>query len=290
MSLKINTADLVRKPIDPSTGREYEKCHHALFTGGILAEEDPVIAIKLYDSILQQYPDTAIMLMDGIRPERFNSDDEFREACDRFRAQWESLGRPEVIFAGMKCYSSARKHMPDIPAVTVFETLNYLGIGGGCNSEKYSFLSRYPMEDYEEVNEAVKELAEDMGVEFVPLAPLTKPLDEYSEDELETYIEGIEAPLLVYAFPERNLFKEHGQDAAHILELIFGMSPCNRHLTHVEDCEDAEDDETQCDGDCANCALACAAGLIPDPLPDDEQRKQNRIELKESMLQLFWGE
>ena len=94
------------------------------------------------------------------------------------------------------------------------------------------------------------------------------------------------------------MFKTHGKDAVHILELIFGMGDSNVHMIHEHDhdgvdVQSAQDPEN-CDGNCATCSSDCGAAddspLTPAPLPTISERWQNRLELKQMLLELFWGE
>ena len=105
------------------------------------------------------------------------------------------------------------------------------------------------------------------------------------------------------------MFKTHGKDAVHILELIFGMGDSNVHMIHehdhehegdgIQEAEQTAQEPENCDGNCAACSSDCASEsggesddgpLTPAPLPTISERWQNRLELKQMLLELFWGE
>ena len=55
---------LVKKPLDISSGKEYEKCRYAFFPDRQLCADEPEIVVKAYDSILFQYQDTGFVMQD----------------------------------------------------------------------------------------------------------------------------------------------------------------------------------------------------------------------------------
>ena len=278
--------DLVRKPLNPATGTEYEKCEYALFSSCNLGAFEPEIVVKLYDSLRFQKEDTGIMIMCcGFAVKREGApdwQDAFNDALSDVRAAWESLGRPTLICPCPTCMKTLGEALPEIPTVSLYKMLNEFGINGGCNSVEYYLWEDGSDDDSNLVND-LKELAENMGVKLQP-APADPADAEY--------------PYITCNINIRNMLKSRGKDAAHILELIYGMGDSNTHLVHEHDHgEDHAADETgggtaaDCDGDCSPCALCAGCTDKPQPpapLPDEEQQNQNRTELKETMLALFW--
>lgn len=236
----------------------YEKSKFAFFPGCCLCAQEPEIVAKVYDSMLFQKAGTAI----------------FMQCCDNIdeiRKEWEALGKPEMIMCCAECEEVFADKLPEIPVISLYDKFVEYEIGGGCNSVDYCL--------HESVkNESVVRLAEDMGV----------TIHEYEKDS--------PFPYLVSDISVRNSLKESGHDAAHILELMFGMGASNTHLIHEHDHgeetgdDDAKADETACDGNCAACAGCHDKPHPPQPLPTDEQKEANRLELKEVLLALYWGE
>lgn len=242
---------LVRAP------KGQEKCKLAFFPGCCICAQEPEIIVKLYDALLFQDPSTAM----------------FMQCCDdvdEIREEWAGLGKPEMILCCSECEEVFAEKLPEIPVVSLYDKLHEYKIGGGCNSVDYCL--------HESVKDkSVTALAEDMGV----------TLHEHEDDS--------PFPYLVNDINTRNKLKESGKDAAHILELMFGMGASNTHLIHEHDHgeeagADAKADETECDGNCAACAGCHDKPHPPQPLPSEEKKEANRLELKEVLLALFWDE
>lgn len=255
--------DVVRKPMDYFTGQSPDKCSYAFFPGYGLSGYEPDIIVKMFDSLLFQRPDTGIFIYG------YAADD------PDLVKHWEELGKPTMLLTCPRLMDKFQKDYPDIPVDSAYEVLIDLGISGGCNKEEY--ILHRPDDVSEEFLEPVKALAEDMGVTFVEEAP------------------GI--PYITSSMADRNKLKREGKDAAHILELIYGMGDSNTHLIH----EDHDHDD--CDGNCATCSLAEGCEMEaggqkvdiewevkaePSPLPTDEQVEVNRAELLEALNALFW--
>ncbi len=281
---------LVRSPLitdlDGRTHGEYEKCSYAFFPGCQLGSQEPEVVVKVFDALLFQNPDTAIFLYCCGKPVLLGSDKEsdadiLTSSINDIRNKWEELGKPMMIMACPACIEVFAEYLPEIPLVSLYEMLEDLGIGGGCNSLEYAI--HHPETASEELRKSVETLAEDMGVK------LNK---EDSDRSL---------PIITYGIMIRNAFKAKGRDSAHILELMFGMGASNTHLIHthehddssenasVETCE-AANDMNDCDGNCADCSACPSATGEASELPGPEQCRANREELKEALLALYWDE
>ena len=266
-------ASLVRKPIDHSTGMEYEKCSYAFFPGCQLSAAEPEIVIKAYDSILFQHPDTAIFLKCCGLPAIGKENTAANSAIDDILTSWKSLGEPTVITPCMVCLDRFRSELPQIPIISLYELLIKFGISGGCNSTDYRLLESCASQRDEKAKTAVTELAEDMGV------------------KLRT-VKDSGIPYITYCIDCRDILKEKGEDAVHIMELIYGMGKSNTHMIHEHEHEEDHKDEPECNGNCAACdsACGCPSASEPEELPSYEERLANRMELKQMMLALFWNE
>lgn len=276
-------AALARIPLNEATGEEFTTCKYAFFPGCQLGAAEPEIVIKIYDSLRFQHPDTAIFLQCcGIPAESEGDTEYFRKNIEDIRSKWKSLGKPTMVMACMTCYKKFKEYLPEIPLTSLYELLLNLKISGGCNSEDYSLFSSYNAKDEDKAYNAVKELAEDMGVKLHPF------------DENEEY------PYITYCINCRDIIKTQGKDAVHILELIYGMGASNTHMIHDdehhhdpdEDLETPEEiSEENCDGNCSLCSSCSSCDSSgPAPLPTMAERWQNRLELKQFLLDLFWDE
>lgn len=245
----MSETDLIRKPINQQTGKAYDACSYALFPGCKLCAFEPELVVKLYDSIRFQKEDTGVIFM----------------CCDdsaALRAAWESLGKPELICSCPECMETIKESFPEIPVVSLYRLLIDFGISGGCNSVDYCLW---------EDDEDVKALAEDMGVKVQP-----KPESDPASSEY---------PYITSNINVRNMLKQQGCNAAHILELIYGMGESNAHLVH-------EHDHEGCGGGQGAPATAGSSDSSQHgiDLPDSDQQMANRMELNEVMLSLFWNE
>ena len=305
-------ASLVRIPLNEETGEEFDSCEYAFFPGCQLGAAEPEIVVKVYDCLRFQHPDTAMFLQCcGIAAEWEGDVDGFNEVLSDICSKWERLGRPTMVMACMTCYKKFRENLPEIPVVSLYELLLEMNVSGGCNSVDYSIFNPCSARHEDKVRDAVAELAEGMGVKLHPL-PENEQYAKccgygghgdiadkgYSDFVAQRRIAESEYPYITYCINCRDMFKTHGKDAVHILELIFGMGDSNVHMIHEHDhdgvdVQSAQDPEN-CDGNCAACSSDCGAAddspLTPAPLPTISERWQNRLELKQMLLELFWGE
>lgn len=309
-------ASLIRKAYNEETWDEFKKCSFAFFPGCQLPAAEPEMIIKAYDSIRFQHPDTAIFLhCCGFPAQMTGEDDQLDETMSGIKSSWEALGKPTMIMACMTCYKLLKEKLPEIPLVSFYEFLQESAISGGCNSVDYCIKDPESAKDFPDVMKAVRELAEEMGVKL------------HEADAAENDADN-SLPYLVYSINERDALKRQGKDAVHILELVYGMGDSNVHMIHEHDhdgegCEnegpaacdggsnvmadivntEAADlkakiaealAEADCSGNCMSCTSDCGMDYSmlhgSAPLPTNEERQQNRLELKQTMLEFFWNE
>ena len=259
---------LVRKAFDFATGKEVDKCSYAFFPGTQLPAGEPEIVIKAYDSLHFQYPDTAMFMRNADMNEK-----------ETIRKQWKELGEPTVIMACMKAFKKFKEELPEIPVISFYEKMLELHISGGCNHDDYIVLDPEEAVDEQATKDAVRELADGMGVKI------------HEENEEGDY------PYLVYSMSKRDELKNSGKDAVHMLEFIYGMGASNTHMIHEHDHGDGGHEpvlverEAECDGNCAACSALCGEKPAPPaPLPTDEEKMDNIKEVKQMMLALYWNE
>ena len=232
---------LARKPVDPATGKEYERCSHALFPGSQMGAYEPELLVKLYDSLHFQMPDTGVIFLAcGMAAREAGDEALFRECLAGIKDAWEELGRPVLLMACPQCMAMLRKELPQIETVSLYKKLTEMDISGGCNHDEF-ILS--------EDDEDIRTQAEDMGATIHPAADES---EDYADGE-HTATDGQPSyPYLTGSMSRRNQLRKEGLEATHILELIYGMS----------------------DGE----------------LPGEEQRMQNRVDVKQFLLDMYWNE
>ena len=273
----VNEEDtLIRTPLDPSTGQPSAACSYALFPGLTLARSEPQLIVLLYDSILHQYPDTAMFLYQG----RDGADPLLnRKYSERLLTRWRSLGKPTMIICTPEDMKFFRGILTEIPAVSLYNLLLDHHISGSCNHELY----RLSEPEQYGFAPALKELAEGMGV------TLYEP-DAAGADALRIDPGDVaKIPFLTSSIDVRNAMKKNGFDAVHILELIFGMGPSNAHLEHTHD-GGHEHHEHDAAPQIRETRMSPKEEEALASLFSKDAQKKNLHELRGMLLSLFWGE
>ena len=264
---------VVRAPMDPATGKPFASCQYALFPGIALAQSEPELVVLLYDSILHQYPDTAMFLYKGYGADPLLN----RKYQQRLLTHWRNLGKPTVILATPEDRKFFRGSLGEIPTASLYDILIERSVSGGCNRELYRLSDP---EDYG-FAEALRQLAEMMGVTLY---------DSASEDasSIGDISDISRIPFLTSSMEVRNAMKKNGFEAVHILELIYGMGKSNQHLahTHAEGHDHNHDEPPKV----RDTVMSEEEQAAKDALVDETIKKQNLCELHDTLLSFFWGE
>lgn len=264
---------VVRAPIDPATGKPFESCQYALFPGIALAQSEPELVVLLYDSILHQYPDTAMFLYKGYGADPLLN----RKYQQRLLTHWRNLGKPTVILATPEDRKFFRGSLAEIPTASLYDILIERGVSGGCNRELYrlSEPEEYGFAD------ALRQLAEMMGVTLYDSA-------SESASSIGDVSDISRIPFLTSSMEVRNAMKKNGFEAVHILELIYGMGKSNQHLAHSHaEGHDHNHDEPP---KVRDTVMSETEKVAQDALFDETIKKQNLCELHDTLLSFFWGE
>ncbi len=264
---------VVRAPMDPATGNPFESCQYALFPGIALAQSEPELVVLLYDSILHQYPDTAMFLYKGYGADPLLN----RKYQQRLLTHWRNLGKPTVILATPEDRKFFRGSLGEIPTASLYDILIERSVSGGCNRELYRLSEP---EEYG-FSEALRQLAEMMDV----------TLYDSSSDGASLINDVSDAsriPFLTSSMEVRNAMKKNGFEAVHILELIYGMGKSNQHLahTHAEGHDHNHDEPPKV----RDTVMSEEERAAQDALFDEAIKKQNLRELHDTLLSFFWGE
>ena len=264
---------VVRAPMDHATGKPFASCQYALFPGIALAQSEPELVVLLYDSILHQYPDTAMFLYKGYGADPLLN----RKYQQRLLTHWRNLGKPTVILATPEDRKFFRGSLAEIPTASLYDILIERSVSGGCNRELYRLSEP---EDYG-FADALRQLAEMMGVTLCDSASDSASLIGDVSDVSRI-------PFLTSSMEVRNAMKKNGFEAVHILELIYGMGKSNQHLAHSHaEGHDHNHDEPPKVRDTVMSEAELAA---QDALFDEAIKKQNLCELHDTLLSFFWGE
>lgn len=255
-------ASLIRAP------KGTETCSYALFPGCQLGASEPEIIVKLYDALLNQHPDTAIFLQCCGVPLLWAGDKaSFDETLKQIRNSWQALGKPTMIMGCMTCMKHFKEYLPDLPVTSLPELLQEWDISGGCCEETFAVFDPCSARQEDDARQAVRDLAEDMGVQLQPLPDNNAYFtccgygghgdmanSDYADFVAKRRISESDVPYITYCINCRDIFLRQGKKARHILELVFGEGEGQEHL------------------------------------PTVSERQENRRNLKETLLEFFWEE
>ena len=265
MAFSADEAALHRKPAGAET------CRYAFFPGCNMAASDPQYAEDSFSWLLSVQPDTAIWLNCCGAPAVWAAEDEMHARhLDDLRAQWQDLGRPEVVFACPSCMKMFRKYLPEIKGVFIEELMAERGLpdrGTDQNIGGMAVFDPCASREFPELQKAVRSLASQLGVPYEDLShtgdlarccsyggqySLAAP--DYAQRVRMERAEESPLPYLTYCTNCRDTFSSRGKPALHILDLIFGRTDLHR------------------------------------PNPTVSERRTNRIRLKNELLEKYWGE
>lgn len=264
---------VVRAPRDPATGEPFASCQYALFPGIALAQSEPELVVLLYDSILHQYPDTAMFLYKGHGADPLLN----RKYQQRLLTRWRKLGKPTVILATPEDRKIFRGSLGEVPTVSLYDLLIERGVSGGCNRELYR-LSEPEEYGFEE---ALRTLAEMMGVTLY---------DSASDDasSIGDAADVSRIPFLTSSVDVRNAMKKNGFEAVHILELIYGMGRSNQHLAHVH--AEGHDHDHDAPPQVRDTVMSEEERAAQAALFDEDAKRRNLQDLHDTLLSFFWNE
>ncbi len=255
-------ASFIRSP------KGQETCSYALFPGCQLGASEPELIVKLYDALLNQHPDTAMFLQCCGVPLLWAGDRAgFDGVLEGITKNWRCLGEPTMVMGCMTCMKHFKEYLPEIPVVSLPELLRQWDISGGCCEETFAIFDPCSARGEEGVRQAVRDLAEDLGVTLEALPDNNQYLTccgygghgsmanpDYADFVAKKRVSESNTPYLTYCINCRDIFLKQGKPARHILELLFGEGEGQHHL------------------------------------PTVTERQENRRVLKETLLSFFWEE
>lgn len=266
-----------------------EACTYAFFPGCQLGAADPRYVMEPYRWLLASKPETGLLLRCCGVPAEWAGNEEMHEAViAELRRDWEHLGRPVLILACPACGKHLKEYLPEIETISLYEVLDQWGLenlrdldsvtasskkedglkaGTDTASEVvYSIFDPCTARHNEPVEKAVRSLVGKAGAAWKELPKGDKHgccgyggHGSIANPDFAAYVakersELSPDPYIAYCINCRDVFKGEGKPVRHILDLLFDV--------------DREDRE----------------------LPDWTQRRLNRIELKEMLLNEVWGE
>lgn len=262
---------------------DQEQCAYAFFPGCQLGAADPSYVTEPYRWLLSKRQDTGLLLRCCSVPAEYAGNEEMHEEEIRnLRAEWVDLGRPTLIMACPACKKHLKEYLPEIETVSLYEILDQWEYEAPqacgsiakellkreiqCEDRKFSIFDPCTARHADAMEQAIRNLAGKAGVQTEELpkgdlhgccgygghGSIANP--DFYDFVVKKRSSMSENPYLVYCINCRDVFKGEGKPVQHILDLLFCIDKSG------------------------------------DPLPDLTQRRQNRIELKETLLKEIWGE
>ncbi|HYE67343.1 MAG TPA: FAD-dependent oxidoreductase [Anaerovoracaceae bacterium] len=246
-----------------------ERCAYAFFPGCQLGAADPRYVKEPYQWLLSKKPDTGLILRCcGVPAEWAGNEEKHESVIDDLHRNWEQLGKPILILACPACRKHLKEYLPEIETISLYEVLDQWGSPWKAvmQGEVYSIFDPCTARHIEPLEQAVRNLTRQAGLspEELPGGDMhgccgyggngSVANSDYYDYVAKSRSELSENPYLVYCINCRDVFLGEGKPVLHILDLLFDI---NR--------EDSK-------------------------LPSLTQRRQNRIDLKETLLNEIWGE
>ena len=247
-----------------------EPAEYIFFPGCQMGASDPRYVADSYRLLLEHFPNTVLINRCCGAPAVWAGDEDLQNTVfGEFRTQWEQYHKPEVIFACPTCKKIFEEYLPDVKGEFLYTMLANLDIpmyadGSGCRASVFDPCNA---RNNREVQLSVRKLSEKAGYELTNLKyemdmakccgyggniRIVNPnmADNIAERRMA---QGTDM-FITYCVNCRDIFAEHGKNAIHILDAVFGFR------------DDAR------------------------PAPTISQRRRNRETLKAALLKEFYGE
>ncbi len=209
---------------------------YLLFPGCRLGGSDPQLVLDGFQVLLEREPESALFLSCCGAPAEWAGEEALHQRTVQYFAQvWESLSRPQVVFACLNCRQELARHLPQAEGISLYELLDRwdlpaVQLGGG---QAAAVFDPCPSRDFPEAREAARSLARKAGFRLEPLplegehaqccgwggqVEIANP--KYAEGVTQNRIEASPLPYLVYCANCRDVFRRRDKAAAHLLRAI----------------------------------------------------------------------
>ncbi len=257
-------AHLARRPAG------HERSPFVFFPGCQLGASDPRYVTESYRWLLSKQPGTALLLNCCGAPAEWAGDEGLHaEVMLGLRQELADLGNPTVIFACPTCRQMFRKHLPEVQGVFLYELFQQWGfaIPRNGNGELVAVFDPCASRDDPTLQQTIRQMVSSSGFQQNPL-PLEGQLaaccswgghvsianPTYAREVVNARISQDEAPFVAYCANCRDIFAHDQKPVYHILDILLELNDARR---------------------------------IP---PTLTRRRQNRVRLKQQVLQEFWKE
>lgn len=250
----------------------YDSCTYTFFPGCQLGAAQPRYVLEAYEWLLKNEPSTGMILnCCGLPAEWAGDEASHQNVISNIREEWKRLGKPVLITACASCRKHLQKYLPEIETVmlySIMEEINCISVKGKnvYKNEVFNVFDPCSVRNQIKIQKDVRNLALRAGLQIEEFprkdfhgccgygGHVSEANPEYYDYVVSSRCDMSMKPYLVYCINCRDIFRERGKRAIHILELFFPSDT---------------NDEALC---------------------DLSKRRQNRIELKNKLLQRIWKE
>ena len=251
MEFSSGEAKLCRKPAGA------EKSRYAFFPGCQLAASDARYVTRTYAWLTERMPDTAIWMTCCGAAAEWAGDRALHGAyVENLRQEWETLGRPEVIFACPNCRRLFEQYLPEIPGIFLSEIMagqmewGADAAGGetetGKNRALYAVFDPCAGRGYPQLQTSVRALADSLGIlwENLPYdgenarccgygGHINIASPNFVRKVARDRVKDADTPYLTSCVNCRESFAGQGKEAVHFLDLAFGLNGGDRPTVTV---------------------------------------------------------
>ncbi len=245
----------------------FDKSQYFFFPGCQLGASDPRLVTKSYEFLLEQHPDTALMLSCCGAPVDWAGNAPIHSnTIQKIKSDWIKLGQPTAVFACSMCKQMFQRYLPEIKGVFLYNLIEVKGFHPTNKIDKTVSVFDPCASRYEtELQSAVRNLASKAGFKLEPL-PMEGKMAEccsyggqvsiahppYAKHMVDKRISQNSNPYITYCSNCRDIFAKAGKETVHILDIVFGLE------SRVQ--------------------------------PTVSERRENRLLLKQQVLKHFWNE
>lgn len=262
---------LTKSPADSKT------CNYAFFPGCQLPASNPSSIETIFSWLQKEMEEPVGILLRccGAIADWAGEKEKFNQARSELLADWESLGKPELIVSCPTCLKMFRENYPEIKVRSIWPMMAksdfILNGKNQLNSIKMAIHDPCASRNQPDMQEAVRSLAMKLGIELEEL-PYNRELatccsyggnvwnsnPSLSRDTIEARISQNQSDYLTYCIMCRDLFLRSGKPAYHILDILFDPKLLIEHQLPIR--------------------------------PDYSMRHENRIRVKKHLLKQYWRE
>lgn len=213
-----------------------KECTYAFYPGCQLGAVNPEHVLKSYAFLERKY-DSGVILGCCGAPAYWAGDERRLHAnLDGTRAAWEALNHPTLVFACATCEHLFRLMLPEISGVSLYQLLAETGdLLPSSSLSVAAVFDPCAARDDQRMQAGVRKLAQKAGVALEELKEphrccgygghmrVANP-DLYDEIA-EHRAKANDNPYIVYCANCREVFASRGKQCAHILDLVFGLTP-----------------------------------------------------------------